>query len=431
MRCGLSMVGLPGAPEGISFDDPTLAQMLKPLGYMTAQFGKNHFGDRNRHLPTVHGFDEFLGFLYHLNAMEEPEQPDYPPDMPEIFRPRGVLDCKATDREDPTDDPRFGEVGRQTIVDTGPLTRKRMETIENELLERSLDFMDRAHAAGKPFLLWHAPSRVHIWTRLSERWRDCTKYGVHADGMQELDWIVGELLNKLDELGIADNTVVIFTIDNGGEKLSFPDGATSPFRGEKGLGWEGGFRAPFLVRWPGRIAPGRVLNGIFSLEDVPPTLMAAVGVPNLRELCSRGWAIPGLREFRVHIDGYNQLPYLMGEVDSSPRKEFFYYGEKELYALRLGDWKIHFRIKEDWFGGEPEEPTVPQPINLRVDPFEDAMHSPGYQNYVGEKLWTMAPALAALALHQASFERFPPRVPTGFDHAAFIEELRARITASK
>src|SRR5215471_13083247 len=226
MRTGLTAVGLPGAPQGLQAEDPTIADLLKPLGYMTAQIGKNHLGDRNEYLPTVHGFDEFYGNLYHLNAEEEPEQPDYPKDLPifkEQFAPRGVLECKATGKDDATVDPRFGRVGKQTIKDSGPLTRKRMETVEDDLLQRSLDFMDRASAANKPFFLWHNTTRMHVWTHLSERWKDKTKYGVYTDGMAELDWVVGELLKKLDELGIADNTIVIFTSDNGAEKFSWPD----------------------------------------------------------------------------------------------------------------------------------------------------------------------------------------------------------------
>src|SRR6202045_25476 len=284
-RTGLLKVGLPGAKEGLSDKDPTLAELLKPLGYTSGQFGKNHLGDANEFLPTVHGFDEFYGNLYHVNAEEEPQQPDYPKDRPifqDLFAPRGVLDCKASDVDDDTEAPRFGRVGKQTIVDTGPLTRKRMETIEDDLLARTLGLIDRAHESDTPFFLWHNTTRMHVWTRLSERWRDKTGLGVYADGMQELDWVVGELLKKLDDLGIADNTIVVFTSDNGAEKFSWPDGGTSPFRGEKGLGWEGGFRAPFLIRWPGTIPAGRVLNGIFSLEDVVPTMMAAVGVPDVK-----------------------------------------------------------------------------------------------------------------------------------------------------
>ena len=351
LRTGLTKVGMPGADLGLRPEDPTIAEMLKPLGYATGQFGKNHLGDKNEFLPTVHGFDEFFGNLYHLNAEEEPELPDYPkdPKFKAAFGPRGVLHCKATDTVSTLpDDPRFGPVGKQTIEDTGPLTRKRMETIEDDLLARSLDFIDRAHAADKPFLLWHNTTRMHVWTRLSERWRDKTKFGLYADGMQELDWVVGELLAKLDKLGIADNTIVIFTTDNGAEKFSWPDGGTSPFRGEKGLGWEGGFRAPFLIRWPGQIQPGQVLNGIFSLEDVVPTVMAAIGVPDIKEKLLSGYQA-GAKHFHVHLDGYNQLPYLTRGSDDSPRKEFFYYGEHDLYAIRYQDWKIHFQVKDDWF----------------------------------------------------------------------------------
>ena len=249
----------------------------------------------------MHGFDEFYGNLYHLNAEEEPEQPEYPKELPifqQLFMPRGVLECKATDVDDPTVDPRFGPIGKQTIRDSGPLTRKRMETIEEDLLEHSLDFIDRAVAADEPFLLWHNTTRMHVWTHLSEKWKDKTGLGVYADGMQELDWVVGELLAKLDELGIADNTLVVFASDNGSEAFTWPDGGTSPFRGEKGLGWEGGFRSPLAIRWPGKIPPGQVLNGIFSLEDILPTVMAAVGVPDIKEQAAgrtrrRRQAVPG------------------------------------------------------------------------------------------------------------------------------------------
>jgi arylsulfatase A-like enzyme len=423
MRTGLTTVGLPGAAQGLRPEDPTLAELLKPEGYMTAQIGKNHLGDRNEYLPTLHGFDEFHGNLYHLNAEEEPEQADYPRDLPvfqNFFKPRGVLDCRATDIDDPTEDPRFGRIGKQTIQDTGPLTRKRMETIEDDLLARSLDFIDRAHAADKPFLLWHNTTRMHVWTRLSERWRDKTKFGLYADGMQELDWVVGELLAKLDALGIADNTIVIFTTDNGAEKFSWPDGGTSPFRGEKGLGWEGGFRAPFVMRWPGKINQGQVLNGIFSLEDVVPTIMAAVGIPDIKEKLLTGYQA-GAKHFRVHLDGYNQLPYLTGGSGESARHEFFYYGEHDLFAIRYQNWKIHFQIKDDWFAGQTMRPTVPRPVNLRIDPFEQHMDAPSYPLYAGEKLWTIMPAAYILKLHVETFKDFPPRqAPPDFNPGAML-----------
>jgi arylsulfatase len=426
MRTGLTTVGMPGATQGIQPQDPTLAELVKPEGYLTAQIGKNHLGDRNEYLPTVHGFDEFYGNLYHLNAEEEPEQPDYPQHQPlfqRLFTPRGVLDCKATDVDDRTVDERFGRVGKQTITDSGRLTRKRMETIEDDLLAHSVDFMQRAHQAGKPFLLWHNTTRMHVWTRLSERWRDKTGLGVFADGMQELDWVVGELLNTLDQLGIADNTIVIWTTDNGSEKFTWPDGGTSPFRGEKGLGWEGGFRVPFVVRWPGKIPAGQVLNGIFSLEDVVPTLMAAVGAPDIKERLLAGYQA-GDKHFRVHLDGYNQLPYLTGETDESARHEFFYYGEHELYAIRYNNWKVHFQTKDDWFGGALIKTTVPQPVNLRVDPLEQHMEAPYYPIYVGEKLWTVLPAAAIVQQHIATFKDFPPRqAPAGFNPEDMVESV--------
>jgi arylsulfatase A-like enzyme len=424
MRTGLTTVGLPGATQGLQPEDATLAELLKPQGYMTAQIGKNHLGDRNEYLPTVHGFDEFYGNLYHLNAEEEPEQVDYPKDLPvfqNYFKPRGVLECKATETDDPTVDPRFGKVGKQTIKDSGALTRKRMETIEDDLLARSCDFMQRAHQAGKPFLLWHNTTRMHVWTRLSERWHGKTKFGLYADGMQELDWVVGELLAKLDELGIADNTLVIFTTDNGAEKFSWPDGGTSPFRGEKGLGWEGGFRAPFMLRWPGHIPAGQVLNGIFSLEDVVPTVMAAVGIPDIKEQLLKGYQA-GEKHFLLHLGGYNQLPYLTGVNAESARHEFFYYGEHDLFAIRYQNWKIHFLVKDDWFTGQSVKPTVPQPVNLRNDPFEQHMNAPAYPIYAGEKLWTIMPAAYILKLHAETFVDFPPRqAPPEFNPGAMLQ----------
>ncbi|MFL6298460.1 MAG: arylsulfatase, partial [Actinomycetes bacterium] len=424
IRTGLLKVGLPGAPEGLSDKDPTIANLLKAQGYATGQFGKNHLGDRNEFLPTVHGFDEFYGNLYHLNAEEEPEQPDYPRDNPlvqRLFMPRGVLDCRASEVDDPTEDERFGRVGKQAITDTGPLIRKRMETIEDDLLARSLNFIDRAHQAGKPFLLWHNTTRMHVWTRLSDRWRDKTGLGLYADGMQELDWVVGELLAKLDELGIADNTIVVFATDNGAEKFTWPDGGTTPFRGEKGLGWEGGFRAPLVLRWPGKIPAGQVLNGITSLEDIVPTVMAAVGVPDVKDQLLAGYQA-GDKHFRVHLDGYNQLPYLTGETEESPRHEFFYYGEHELFAIRYNNWKVHFQIKDDWFGGALLRPTVPRPVNLRVDPLEQHMDAPSYPIYAGEKLWTVLPAAAIVQQHVATFTDFPPRqAPPDFNPQGMVE----------
>ena len=363
MRTGLTTVGLPGAKQGLQPEDPTLAELLKPQGYMTAQHGKNHLGDRNEFLPTVHGFDEFYGNLYHLNAEEEPEQPDYPKDLPifqQLFIPRGVLECKATDVDDPTEDPRFGRVGKQTINDTGPLTRKRMETIEEDLLARSLDFIDRAHAGrASRSCCGTTPPGCTCGRACRSGGRTRPGSVVYADGMQELDWVVGELLQKLDELGIADNTIVVFTTDNGAEKFTWPDGGTSPFRGEKGLGWEGGFRAP--VRGPlARDDPGRpgAQRHLSRWRTWSRRSWPRPASPTSRSSCWRATR-RATRHFRVHLDGYNQLPYLSGEADESPRHEFFYYGEHDLFALRYNNWKVHFQAKDDWFAGAMLRPTVP------------------------------------------------------------------------
>jgi arylsulfatase len=284
-RTGLLKVGLPGARQGLQDKDPTIAQLLKPLGYVTAQIGKNHLGDRNEYLPTVHGFDEFYGNLYHLNAEEEPEDPDYPKDPAFYaqFGPRGVLDCKATNVDDPTEVPRFGRWGKQSCKDTGPLTRKRMETVDEDLVARSVDFMDRSVKAKKPFFLWFNSTRMHVWTHLSPKWQNKSGYGLFADGMMELDYNVGTLLKKLDDLGVANNTIVVFTSDNGAEAFSWPDGGMVPFRGEKGTTFEGGFRVPGIARWPGVIKPNTIINDIYSQEDWLPTFLAAAGDPNVKQ----------------------------------------------------------------------------------------------------------------------------------------------------
>lgn len=415
-RTGLLKVGLPGAKQGLQDKDPTIAELLKPLGYATAQIGKNHLGDRNEYLPTVHGFDEFFGNLYHLNSEEEPEDPQYPkdPKFYAMFGPRGVLDCKATEKDDPTDDPRFGRVGRQTIKDTGPLTRKRMETVEEEFLGRALDFIERSVKAGKPFFLWHNPTRMHVWTHLSPKWADKSGYGLFADGMLELDDVVGRLLKKLDDLGIADNTIVIFTADNGVQHASWPDAGIAPFRGEKGTTWEGGFRVPMVVKWPGTIKPGSVVNDIFSFKDWLPTLVAGAGDPNTKEKLLKGMKV-GDKNFRVHLDGYNFVPFFKGETDRGPRREFFYFTDNaDLNALRYGDWKISFKtIDGNLFTGQVQEMNVPLVTNLRMDPFE-RMHveGNGYGQWWGEKLWTLMPAAAIVGQFLETFKEYPPSQPT-------------------
>jgi arylsulfatase A-like enzyme len=425
-RTGLLKVGLPGAPLGIQKEDPTIAELLKPQGYATAQIGKNHLGDRNEFLPTVHGFDEFFGNLYHLNSEEEPEDPDYPksPEFHARFGPRGMLRCVATDRDDPTVDPRFGRVGKQTIEDTGPLTRKRMETVENEMLTVSLDFIDRSVRAGKPFFLWHNTSRMHVWTRLSKEWENKSGYGLFADGMMELDWVVGQLLKKLDDLGIANNTIVVFTTDNGVEKFSWPDGGTAPFRGEKGTTWEGGFRVPALARWPGVIKPGTIINDIASHEDWAPTFLAAAGVPDIKGKLAQGYQA-GDRTFKVHLDGYDMTDLLLGKGKGARQEIFYFDDEGSFNALRYGDWKLHFAIKNSWWDDVSQPRTVPLVINLRQDPFEVTPESKMYTRWYGDKLWTMLPAQVIVGQFLQTFREFPQRQKSAtFNIDRILEQMQ-------
>jgi arylsulfatase len=424
---------MPGAKQGLQHSDPTIAELLKPHGYVTAQIGKNHLGDRNEYLPTVHGFDEFYGNLYHLNAEEEPEDPDYPkaPEYPNFrnnFGPRGLLDCKATDKDDPTEDPRFGRVGKQTIKDTGPITRKRMETAEEELLTHSLDFMDRTVKAGKPFFLWHNTTRMHVFTRLSAKWENKSGYGLYADGMMELDHIVGELLKKLDDLGIADNTIVLFTSDNGAEVMSWPDGGNTPFKGEKGTTWEGGMRVPGLARWPGVIKPGTIINEIMSQEDWLPTFLAAAGDPDVKEKLKQGMTV-GDKTFKNHLDGYNFLPFFKGDEAKSPRREIYYFDDNaSLNAIRVNDWKIHFKIMEGNLAEATLKPlNMPQVINLRQDPFERfPKESSMYFRWWADKLWTFVPAQMIVGQFLQTFKEFPPSQKSGsfsVDHV--LDQLQA------
>ena len=417
LRTGLLKVGLPGAKQGLQDKDPTIAELLKAQGYATAQIGKNHLGDRNEYLPTRHGFDEFYGNLYHLNSEEEPEDPDYPKDpaFHAKFGPRGVLDCKASDVDDPTEDPRFGKVGKQTCRNTGPLDTKRMETLEDDLLAHSLDFIDRSVKAGKPFFLWHASSRMHVWTHLSSKWKNKTGYGLYADGMAELDNEIGEILKKLDSLGIADNTIVLFSSDNGAEMFTWPDGGMNPFKGEKGTTWEGGFRVPAVVRWPGVVKPGTIVNDIVSHEDWLPTFLAAAGDPDVKKKLLSGMKV-GDKTFKNHLDGYNLMPFLKGEVAESPRREFFYFDDNaNLNALRYKDWKIHFAwIEGHLFSGKRTSANVPLVVNLRQDPFERApFESDFYRRFQADKLWTLVPAQAIAGEFIQSFKEYPPSQRVG------------------
>lgn len=384
-RTGLLTIGMPGSDHGIPDWTPTIADLLKEQGYATGQFGKNHLGDRDKHLPTLHGFDEFFGNLYHLNAEEEPETYYYPkdPEFRKKFGPRGVLHCRADGN------------GGQTIEDTGPLTRKRMETIDEEVHEHAMNFVDGNVKADKPFFLWYNSTRMHVWTHLKKESEGKTGIGIYPDGMVEHDGFVGDVLKKLDDLGIADNTIVVYSTDNGAETASWPDGGTTPFHGEKGTTWEGGFRVPLIVRWPGVIKPGSVDNSIISQEDWMPTLLAAAGEPEIVEKLKQGYKANG-KEFKVHADGYNFLPYFKGEAKEAPRKEIFYFGAGgELNALRVQNWKIHFAVQNGNIATAVREvPGWPLVINLRADPYEKAPHEAvvGYLRWYGDNLWTFVPA---------------------------------------
>lgn len=417
LRTGLLKVAFPGAKQGLQQKDPTIAELLKSHGYATAQIGKNHLGDRNEYLPTVHGFDEFYGNLYHLNSEEEPEDPDYPkdPDFHKKFGPRGLLDTRATDKDDPTVDPRFGRIGKQTIKDTGPLTRKRMETAEDELLDRALAFIDNSHKARKPFFLWHNSTRMHVHTRLSPKWENKTGYGIYADGLAELDYVVGKLLAKLEELGIANNTIVLFTSDNGAEIFSWPDGGLTPFKGEKGTTWEGGMRVPALVRWPGVIKPGTIVNDIMSHEDWAPTFLAAAGDPNVKEKLLKGLTV-GDKTFKTHLDGYNFLPFFKSETAKGPRREIFYFDDNaNLNAIRVQDWKLSFKIMEgDITTSTLKTPNMPQITNLRQDPYERyPTESKMYMRWYVDKIWTFLPAQEVVGEFVKSLKEYPPSQRSG------------------
>ena len=421
IRTGLTKVGLPGAELGLQAEDPTIADILKPLGYATGQFGKNHLGDRDEFLPTVHGFDEFFGNLYHLNAEEEPENPDYPkdPEFRKKFGPRGVLHSWAN------------ADGTQKIEDTGPLTTKRMETVDEEFLDATVTFIEKAHADGKPFFVWWNSTRMHIFTHLKKESVGKTGLGVYPDGMVEHDGHVGKLLDKLDELGIADDTLVMYSTDNGAEVMSWPDGGSTPFRGEKATNFEGGWRVPCLIRWPGVIEPGTVSNEVFSHTDVLPTLAAVAGEPDVVEKLTKGYK-SGSKTFKVHIDGFNLLPFLHGEVKENPRKGFLYWSDDgDLMALRVGNWKVTFMEQRAHGLGVWREPMVPlrapKMHNLRSDPFErgDVDGSMYYDKWMADRIFLLVPAQAVVGEFLKTFREFPPRQrPASFSIDQALEKAR-------
>jgi arylsulfatase A-like enzyme len=406
-RTGLLKVGLPGANEGLQARDVTIAELLKAQGYKTGQFGKNHLGDRDEHLPTAHGFDEFFGSLYHLNAEDEPEHPDYfkDPELQKKYGTRGVIHSWANPD------------GTQKIESTGPLTKKRMETVDEEFTKEALRFISDAKKADKPFFLWWNSTRMHIWTRLKAESQGKTGLGIYPDGMVEHDGQVGQLLDKLKELGLDENTIVMYSTDNGAEKFSWPDGGTSPFRNEKASNWEGAYRVPCAIRWPGVIKPGTVLNDIFSHEDMLPTLLAAAGAPNVKQELLKGMQV-GDKTFKVHLDGYNVTDALAGK-SSSPRNEFFYFNDDgSLVAMRYNQYKIVFAEQRAIGLGVWEEPFIPlrfpKLFNVRSDPFETADHeSMDYPRWRVEHAFVMVPAQQYVGQFLASFKEFPPSQKPG------------------
>jgi arylsulfatase A-like enzyme len=431
-RTGLTKVGMPGADIGLRREDPTIATALKEQGYATGQFGKNHFGDRDEFLPTAHGFDEFFGNLYHLNAEEEPEHDDYPdeddfPNFRERFGPRGVIHSWAQDD------------GSQRIEDTGPLTKKRMETCDEEFRDAAIDFIKRQNESGNPFFVWFNSTHMHFrtHTRPEDKGRAGRWQSEYHDTMIYHDEIVGDLLDVLDELDIADETIVLYSTDNGPHMNTWPDAGMTPFRNEKNSNWEGAYRVPSLARWPGRFEAGKVLNGVMSHNDWFVTLLAAVGVDDIADQLKEGTELNG-SEYRVHLDGHNQLPYLTGEMDQSPRKHFFYVSDDgDLTALRFDNWKIVF-IEQRAEGtlriwAEPFTPLrVPKIFNLRTDPFERAdVTSNTYYDWLLDRAFILVPAQAYVARMLETLKDFPPRQkPASFSIDQVLEKLQAGVASS-
>jgi arylsulfatase A-like enzyme len=415
IRTGLTKVGMPGAALGLQAEDPTIAELLKPHGYVTGQFGKNHLGDRDEFLPTNHGFDEFFGNLYHLNAEEEPEDADYPkdPEFKKRFGPRGVIHSFADGR----------------IEDTGPLTKKRMETIDDEITEYALRFIDEAHQAEKPFFMWYNTTAMHFRTHPAEKHKGKSGQGDYNDVMVAHDENIGRMLDKLDELGIAEDTVVMYSTDNGPHFNSWPDAAITPFRSEKNTNWEGGWRVPAFLRWPARIKPGTVLNGIVSLQDMLPTFLAAAGEPDIKEKLLNGHQA-GDKTFNVHLDGFNMLPYLAGEVQESPRNFFFYFSDDgDLLAIRMNDWKLVLmeqRAKQLMAWLEPFVPLrAPKMFHLRRDPFERAdENSNTYWDWLISHIYLMYGMQGLVAQQIQDFIKYPPRQkPASFNLEAVMRQL--------
>ncbi|WP_010490233.1 arylsulfatase [Pseudomonas sp. S9] len=416
VRTGLTKVGMPGSTVGLQKEDPTLAELLKPLGYTSGQFGKNHLGDRDEFLPTNHGFDEFLGNLYHLNAEEAPEDEDWTknPVIDKAIRPRGIIHSTADGK----------------VEDLGPLNRKRMETIDQEFLDASLNFMDKAVKKDKPFFVWFNSTRMHYYTHIKEETKGLSGQGFYNDGMVEHDGQVGELLKKLDDLGVAKNTIVIYTTDNGVHFNQWPDAGITPFRGEKNTNWEGGYRVPAIIRWPGHIKANSVSNEIVSAQDWVPTLMAAAGVPDVKEKLLTGYTA-GSKSFKVHLDGYNQLPYLEGKEPKDPRTDFYYFSDDgKLLGMRDGDWKVVYAEQRAHRFDVWRDPFVdlraPKLFNLRRDPFERADTDSNSYNVWWDKKAQSAifPGIFRTQQFLMTFKDFPPRQrPASFTIDQMVEKL--------
>jgi len=422
IRSGMTTVGRPGGELGLKAESPTLAEVLKELGYATGQFGKNHLGDLNHHLPTVHGFDEFYGNLYHLNTQEEFEQYDYPKD-PEFFKKygtRGVLHTWATEEDDPTVDPRFGKVGKQKIKDTGQLSRKRMETIDEEYMKASMDFMKRAKKDDKPFFVWFNPSRMHMYTHLSDQHKYLaaeytTEHDAYGSGVIEHDMQIGELLEGLEKLGVLDNTIIVYSTDNGPEHSAKLHGGTTPFRGEKMTTYEGGVRVPMMVRWPGHIPAGQELSGIQAHMDIFTTLAAAAGEPDVVEKMKT--------ERHQYIDGVNNLDYWMGKTDKSARDNFIYYHESIVRAIRYNQWKLHFETSENYYAPYIKH-KFPVMFNIRMDPFESFDETLDRSQVIQAKQWVNEPIQHLLQEHVESLVEYPPvQKAATLDFSALMEQL--------
>jgi arylsulfatase len=435
IRTGLTTVGQAGAKVGMPAAAPTIAAALKSEGYLTGQFGKNHFGDRNEYLPTVHGFDEFFGYLYHLDAMEDPSHRNYPKELLDKVGPRNMIHSWATDNDDGTEHPRWGRVGRQWIEDAGELPPKRMETVDEEIRDHAMGFIDRARKEDKPFFLYLNPSRMHVFTHLSEHYSQKRNpdngWGVYEAGMAQLDDVVGAVMHKIDSEGMRDDTIIVFTTDNGAENFTWPDGGQTPFAGGKGTVLDGGFRVPCITRWPGKFPAGKVENGLMSGLDWFPTFMAAAGNPNIVEELKNGRNLNG-KDYKAHLDGYNQLDFLMGRSESK-RKEIIYFAESQLGAVRIGDYKYRFIDQpQGWLGGTV---TVDWPIlvNIRLDPFERTSavgQSLNQANWFAFEFWRFVFVQEVVERFAKSFLDFPPlQTPASFNLESIKEKLKQAVLA--